>query len=159
MKHIPKGVASTSQESLRACVLNHPAKKSNRLGMAGRTLHIVSKFEEIIHEVPDSPQQLIINEIEKSTQLVLPPTVPPRPLRLCRHRWFQCCHDRRSRSGLRMWRGEGYSWGREIVILKGRGIRRGRGDGSLRGLILVARALSRPLFVQGWCCGCLNRSR
>ena len=47
---------------------------------------IVSKFEEMIHEVPDSPQQLIINEIEKSTQLVFPPTVPPRPLRLCRHR-------------------------------------------------------------------------
>ena len=38
-------------------------------------MHIVSKFEEIIHEVPDSPQQLIINEIEKSTQLVFPPTV------------------------------------------------------------------------------------
>ena len=37
--------------------------------MAGRTLYIVSNFEEMIHEVPDSPQQLIINEIEKSTQL------------------------------------------------------------------------------------------
>ena len=134
-------------------------KRSKRLGMAGRTLYIVSKFEEMVHEVPDSPQQLIINEIEKSTQLVFPPTVPPRPLRPCRHRWFQRSHDKRARSKLHMWRGEGHRWGREMVILKGRGIWRGRGNGRLRGLILVARALSQPLFVQDRCCGCPNRSR